>query len=83
MELHGVPKRVAEMRRTNNLSRERHLALKNGTEEFRRIAKEVESKSDFGWTSGMGNDNYYSANGLAFETYERAITHTAKRLNIS
>jgi len=70
------------MKKRNDKSRERHLALKNGSDDFIRIAKEVESRTDFRWSSGMGDENYYGVDGLAYTHYEDAIYSTAEKMGI-
>lgn len=68
--------------KNNNLKYQKELTLKNASKEFIELAKKVEKLSPIGWTSGLGQDNYYKSNGLAYDSYTEAVNDLAKRLKL-
>ncbi len=68
--------------KNNDLRHQKHLTLKNSDESFKSKAAKVEKTSPIGWTSGMGNENYYSNEGRAYNSYKQAVNDVAERKGI-
>lgn len=67
--------------KNNDLRYQRNQTLRNSGEEFREKASNIEKQSPIGCTSGMGNENYYFNNGVAYNSYEEAVNHVGERLD--
>lgn len=68
--------------KNNNLGHQKHLTIKNSDDSFRSKAEKVEKTSPIGYTSGMGNENYYSNEGRAYDSYKEAVNDVAERKGI-
>lgn len=66
--------------KANDLKHQRFITLKNSDEEFNKKASKVEKLSPIGYTSGMGNENYYYNGGEAYSSYTQAVDEVAKKL---
>lgn len=69
--------------KNNDLKYKKRLTLENSDDAFKEIAEKVERISPIGWTSGLGNENYYFAEGLAYDSYKEAVNDIAERNGIT
>ena len=68
--------------KANSLKHQKFMTLKNSDDDFRSKAKKVEDISPIGYTSGMGNENYYLNGGVAYNSYTEAVNEVAKKIGI-
>ena len=68
--------------KANDLKHQKFMTLKNSDEEFNSKASKVEKLSPIGYTSGMGNENYYCNGGEAYNSYTEAVNEVSKKLGV-